>query len=235
MHRDRREHAGLEGIGEAVDVLAGQSSFSGAVRVDHQGTSVLRRAYGSMDRAHGIPATVESRFAIASGAKGLTALTVGTLLDDGTLELSTPVRPVLGADLPLVDDAVTIEHLLAHRSGIGDYFDESADGEATDYMLTVPVHRLATTEDYLQVLEGHPQVSTPGEVFAYNNSGFVVLALVAERVTGTPFPELVRQRVCIPAGMATAAFLRSDELPGDAAIGYLDAVGLRTNVLHLPV
>ena len=51
---------------------------------------------------------------------------------------------------------MTVEHLLAHRSGIGDYLDEDAGGEITDYVMPVPVHELATTEDYLAVLDGHP-------------------------------------------------------------------------------
>ena len=54
--------------------------------------------------------------------------------------------PVLGDDLPLIDDRVTVEHLLAHRSGIGDYLDEDADRDVTDYVLPVPVHQLADTE-----------------------------------------------------------------------------------------
>ena len=101
--------------------------------------------------------------------------------------------------------------------------------------MPVPVHLLASTEDYLRVLAGHRQVFAPGERFAYNNSGFVVLALIAERVSGIPFERLVQERVCEPAGMRDTAFLRSDEPAGRTALGYLDAHGLRTNVLHLPV
>ncbi len=62
-----------------------------------------------------------------------------------------------------------------------------------------------------------------------------MLALLAERASGVGFPELVDTLVCEPAGMVDTAFLRSDELPGRAARGYLAADGLRTNVLHLPV
>ena len=63
----------------------------------------------------------------------------------------------------------------------------------------------------------------------------MVLALIAGRASGTPFHELVVQRVCEPAGMADTEFLRSDELPGRAALGYLTGDGPRTNVFHLPV
>ena len=63
----------------------------------------------------------------------------------------------------------------------------------------------------------------------------MVLALLAERASGIPFHDLVTERVCAPAGMTNTAFLRSDELPGGAALGYLENTGLRTNVFHLPV
>ena len=102
-------------------------------------------------------------------------------------------------------------------------------------MLPVPVHELATTEQYLPVLDGHETVFPAGERFAYNNAGYVVLALMAERATGVEFHDLVRTLVCEPAGMTDTAFLRSDELPGRAALGYLDVDGPRTNVFHLPV
>ena len=92
--------------------------------------------------AHQLPNTVATRFAIASGTKGLTALTVVSLIDDHALDMSTTARSVLGTDLPLIGDDVTIEHLLAHRSGIGDYLDEGAGHEVTDYVLTVPPHEL---------------------------------------------------------------------------------------------
>ena len=206
------------------------AGFSGVIRIDDHVA-----AYGLANRAAGVPNTPETRFGLASGAKAFTALVVVSLIEDGLLELEMPARSLLGADLPLIDDAVTIEHLLSHRSGIGDYLDESAGGSVNDYVLPVPVHTLVDTEDFLTVLDGFPQVSPPGEQFAYNNSGFVVLALLAERAAAIPFADLVAERVCKPAGMADTEFLRSDELPPGVAVGYLEADGLRTNVLHLPV
>jgi CubicO group peptidase (beta-lactamase class C family) len=223
----------MEGLPKELDALAGKTSFSGVVRVDSGGRTEVAKAYGLAHRAHGIPNEVDTRFALASGAKGLTALTVVRLIEDGLLELATPARSLLGRDLPLVDDRVTVEHLLAHRSGIGDYLDEESDLDIDDYLMPVPVQELATTEQYLAVLDGHPQKFPPGERFAYCNSGYVVLALLAERAAGVSFHELVVQRVCEPAGMSDTEFLRSDELPDRTALGYVD--NGRTNVFHLPV
>ncbi len=220
---------------DSVDRIAAETGFSGVVRVDRDGSMEMAKAYGFAHRGFAVANTVDTQFAIASGTKGFTALAIASLAEQGSLELSTTARSVLGADLPLVGDDVTVEQLLAHRSGIGDYFDEEAYRDITDFVLTVPVHELANSEDYLRVLDGHVTTAPAGERFSYCNSGYVILALIAERATGTPFADLVQQRVCQPAGMPDTGFLRSDELPGRAAVGYLGADGLRTNVFHLPV
>jgi CubicO group peptidase (beta-lactamase class C family) len=222
-------------LGELVDGIAADVGLSGLIRVDLDGSLAVQRAYGLAHRGLGVPTTVDTQFAIASGSKGLTALAVMSLVERGELSLHTTARSVLGTDLPLIDDRVTVEQLLAHRSGIGDYLDEEEETDSNDYVLTVPVHELVTTEQFLAVLDGHPMKYEPGERFSYCNGGYIVLALLAERASGVEFHDLVDQRVCRPAGMSDTSFLRSDELPGRAAVGYLDDEGLRTNVLHLPV
>jgi CubicO group peptidase (beta-lactamase class C family) len=225
----------MGGWADAIDRLAIGTRFSGVVRVDRGGDTELLKAYGLAHRGLRLANAIDTQFCIASGTKGLTALTVITLIEEGRLELTTTARSLLAEDLPLIADDVTVEHLLAHRSGIGDYVDEEAGGAATDYVLSVAVHQLTTTEQYVPVLAEQPSKFPAGERFSYCNSGYVVLALIAERVTGTSFHDLVEQRVCVPADMRDTAFLRSDEPTGRAALGYLTADGLRTNVLHLPV
>ena len=224
-----------EQLGELIDGIAADVGLSGLIRVDLDGSLAVQRAYGLAHRGLGVPTTVDTQFAIASGSKSLTALAVMSLVEGGELGLDTTARSVLGTDLPLIDDRVTVEQLLAHRSGIGDYLDEDEVADDNDYVLTVPVHELATTEQFLAVLDGFPMKYEPGERFNYCNGGYLVLALLAERASGVQFHDLVDQRVCLPAGLTDTSFLRSDELPGRAALGYLHDEGLRTNVLHLPV
>ena len=228
--------SGVPSLKDALDDTAESTGFSGVVRVDRSGDTELSAAYGFADRGHGIPNTVETLFATASGSKTLTALAVMALVERGTLQLGTTARSLLGDDLPLVADDVTVEHLLAHRSGIGDYLDEDAVGDITDYVMPVPVHELATTEQYLPVLDGHATVFPAGERFAYNNGGYVVLALLAERASGVDFHELVRTlRAASRPEWSTPRSCAPTSCPGRAALGYLAVDGLRTNVLHLPV
>jgi CubicO group peptidase (beta-lactamase class C family) len=220
---------------EQVEALV-ESGFAGVVRLDVAGDTVLRRGFGLAERAHGRPMTADTRLAVASGSKTFTALAVLSLVEDGVLALDAPAREWLGDDLPLVPDAVTLEHLLSHRSGIGDYLDEDVEVDRDAYIMPVSVHLLADTESYVPLLEGHPAKFAPGTGFSYCNQGFVVLALIAERASGTPFHDLVRERVIERAGMRSTAYLRSDALPADAALGYVEMDGeVRSNVFHLPV
>lgn len=220
---------------EQVRRVADSNGFSGAVRVHRDGVVEVDTAFGMADRAHGIAAQTTTRFATASATKGFTALAVMRLVETGVLQLSTPVRTLLGDDLTLIDDRVTIEHLLAHRSGIGDYLDEDLIEDSSDYVMTRPVHELTDVSAFLPMLDGHEQRFEPGTKFVYTNGGYMVLALVAERASERSYHELIDELVVRPAGLTGTAFLRSDELPGDAALGYLYETGLRSNVFHLPV
>jgi CubicO group peptidase (beta-lactamase class C family) len=215
-------------IGDEVARLAGE--FSGVVSVSRGDEIEFERAHGLADRRQGVAATRDTMFAIASASKGFTALVVAGLVAEGALRWDTRLRTVLGADLPLIADDVTVEQVLAHRSGIGDYLDEEHEDE---FLLRVRMQDLIATADYLPALDGFATSFPAGERFAYCNGGFVVLAVVAERVGGGSFYDLVGERVLARAGMADTGFLRSDDLPGRAAVGYLDDG--RTNVFHLPV
>jgi CubicO group peptidase (beta-lactamase class C family) len=218
-----------------VEKIAAETGFSGVVWIDRAGEVEFAKAYGLANRAYRVPNSLDTRFGIASGSKGFTALAVVSLVQDGVVELSTTARSLLGKDLPLIADDVTVEHLLTHTSGIGDYLDEEAGTEITEYVVGA-AQELTTTEAFLPLLDGHPTKFRAGERFAYCNGGFVVLALLAERAGGVGYHDLVRERVLRPAGMTRTDFLRSDELPADAAVGYLPLDGVdRSNVFHLPV
>jgi CubicO group peptidase (beta-lactamase class C family) len=226
----------LSDLTESVRRVASETGFSGVIRIDDGDDTQLSEAYGWAHRGFQLPNTLDTQFAIASGGKGFTTLAVISLIVDGELSLDTTARAVLGDDLPLIADDVTVGHLLAHRSGIGDYIDEeSQELDSNDYVLVSPVHELASTDAFLTEVDGHPTKFAAGERFSYCNSGYIVLALIAERAGGATYHELVKERVLVPAGLADTAFLRSDEPSGRMAVGYLHPDGLRTNVLHLPV
>ena len=218
-----------------LDDAVAAEAFTGVATVDVADRRVLERCQGFIHRALRVPMTAQTRIPIASGSKAFTALAVMRLVERGELRLDQLVREVLGDDLPLIDPGVTIEHLLTHTSGIGDYLDEDSDWEASDYVLSLPVHTLTTAEAFLSMLDGHPRKFAPGERFAYCNGGYMVLAVLLERVTGDTYHEVIRRLVFDPAGLEHTGFVPLNQLPADAAPGYIFNEGNLLNTLHLPV
>ncbi len=216
-----------------LEQQARADDFSGVVRVQHRGEVLVEFACGYSDRANERAHDLETRFAVASGTKAFTALTIMSLVESGVITLDTTLRSIVLDDLPHVDEGVTIDHLLTHRSGVGDYLDEAAGHDIDDHVLgSLSAHTLRTAHDYLPLLNAHDQQVPPGEHFAYNNSGFVMLSLVIEMTTGS-YHRAVRDHVFTRAAMPDAGFFRSDDLPADTAVGYLE--NGRSNVFHLPV
>lgn len=223
----------MDQLADELERTASARSFSGVVRVEHSGRVVAELARGLAHRSEGIANASDTRFGAASVTKGLTALTVMSLVESAEITFDTPVRSILGDALPLVDERVTIEHLLTHRSGVGDYIDEDAIDDIDDHTLAGrSAHLFERPADYVELLAPLPQVASPGERFAYNNGGYVILSMIVEQVTGS-FHAAVDERVVRPAGMLESGFFRSDQLPERTALGYLRDG--RTNVFHLPV
>ncbi|GAB3553000.1 serine hydrolase domain-containing protein [Arthrobacter tumbae] len=219
----------------SIDEAVSKGVFTGVIAVDVGDQRTLERCEGFLHRALRVPLSAHTRIAIASGSKAFTALAVMRLVEDGRLRLDQPVRTLLDGDLPLIAGGVTVEHLLTHTSGMGDYLDEDAGWEVSDHVLTLPVHTLTTSEAFLPMLDGHPQQFAPGERFEYCNGGYMVLAVLLERVTGQNYHDAVQQLVFQPAGLEETAFLPLNDLPADAAPGYVFDEGNLVNTLHLPV
>jgi CubicO group peptidase (beta-lactamase class C family) len=221
-----------------LTTIAAETDFSGAA-VAHGGSGrggaerVVELVHGFADRANGRPNTLDTRFGTASATKGLTALAAASLIESGDLSFETTLRDLTSDDLPHVDPAVTVEDLLGHTSGVGDYLGEDAIGDIDDYLLSIPAQRLSDPDAYLPLVASPGQAEPPGDRFRYNNGGYVMLSVAIERATGLSFYDVVRRRVLQPAGMHDSGFFRSDRLPHRIAHGYT-ADG-RTNVFHLPV
>lgn len=223
--------------GEAwMDAVAAEHAFSGVVSVTGAGRTVVR-AYGEADRANGLPNAPDTRFAVASGTKFITALAVGALIDEGRLALDSRVRDVVRSDLPEVSPDVTIAHLLGHTSGVYDYYDEELVEDFDNYHVSIPWSFLETPRDYLPLFRGGRMKFAPGERFSYSNGGYILLGVIIEEVTGMLFREFAAKNVLAPACMDESGFFALDRLPGRTAIGYMDHPdgGWRTNVYNLPV
>ncbi len=196
-----------------VDDLAAQDAFSGMVVIARRGEVLLERAAGMADRERGVANAPATRFNIGSITKAFTQVLISQLATERKLALDDKLIRHL-PDYPdrAIAEKITLQQLLAHRSGLGDIFNERFTPAAAA--------GLRNLADHLPLFTGKPLQFEPGTDQRYSNAGYVVLGLVVERITGKSFADVARERIFVPAGMSASGWLRRDALPGDAAIGY---------------
>ena len=155
------------------------------------GQARVRRGYGMADLEAGAPAGPGTNYRLASVTKQFTAAAILLLAEDGALSLDDPVKRWLPS-LPAAADAVTLRQLLSHTSGLVDYEDHVPDG------FEGQLHDI----DVLRILERQDRtLFAPGSAYRYSNSGYALLALVAERASGMRFADYLRARIFVPLGM----------------------------------
>jgi D-alanyl-D-alanine carboxypeptidase len=200
----------------AVDSLVGLDQFSGVVVLAKGSTPVLQLVRGMADRAAGRGNGVETAFNLGSINKAFTAIAIRQLAAQGKLDLDSTLRRYW-PDYPNQEVArrVTIRQLLQHRSGIGgNIFGVPAGGSR---------HSILRLRDFLPLFVNEPLQFEPGSRQQYSNAGYVVLGLLAERLSGEDYYDYVRGHIYEPAAMRHTAHYAADSLPPDAAIGYTRA------------
>jgi CubicO group peptidase (beta-lactamase class C family) len=184
-----------------------------AFAVMHDGSIAHARGWGMADIATGVPFSPDTPTEAASLTKQFTAVAVLMLRDEGRFTLETPIRTLL-PELPAAWAAVTIHHLLTHQSGIPNYTAITGDEpEAIDGL---------TNQAALELVLADPTLDFPtGTSTAYSNTGYILLAMLVERLTNTTFGEYLQTNIFGPLGMS-ASFVNdgSRALPANAARPY---------------
>jgi len=226
----------LEQLTQAVQHAVAQTDFSGVLSIKVDGAIVFEQAYGFADRSHRVRNTLKTRFGLASGAKFLTALGIGRLIDAGRVSLSTHLAKCVNIDLPYLSQAVTLGQLLTHTSGVYDYLDEEVVSDIDQLVLPVPCYQLRRLTDYLPLLRQGPMKFPPGERFSYSNSGYILLGLVIEALSGQAYADFIQREILDRCGMSDSGYFPMDQLPERTATGYIDnREGWRSNIYHLPI
>ena len=218
-----------------------EADFHGVVHVEGDDDEPpMTLALGLADRVAGVAMHAGTRIACASTTKMLTGLTVARLVDRGDLRYEDRYADVVPLELRPrdLDPAVTLEQLLSHTSGVGDYADEY-DGPPFEaiWETTTPAG-IRGPRDTLELMRDLPRTGEPGATARYNNGAYILLGLAIEEVTGLAFPDAVRREVFEPLGMTASGFWPLDGLEPDLAVGYMppdeDHPAWRTNVYSTP-
>ncbi|NJP06026.1 MAG: beta-lactamase family protein [Chloroflexaceae bacterium] len=177
--------------------LTNAQLFSGVLLVVDHGQVIVHKGYGLADSEQGSANTPQTRFRLASLTKAFTAMAILILQHQDKLNVQDPICTYL-PDCPAEWQAITIRHLLTHTSGIPNYTD-FIEFETTEMLTT-------TTTELLSRFRDLPLAFAPGEMYSYDNSGYVLLGLIIERVSGQSYADFLQSAIFTPLGMTSTGY-----------------------------
>jgi CubicO group peptidase (beta-lactamase class C family) len=163
------------------------------VAVVQHGKIVFSNAFGVANIEDGVPVTSQTVFPVHSITKAFVGVAIMQLAEANRIQLSAPVSAYLDS-LPSAWQAVTIQQLLTHTSGLPDVWDSNSQLIDID-----------EDEAWQKVLHAPPSAQ-PGEQFQYVQTNYVLLGKIIDKLAGMPFTEFIRQRQFEPAGMKLSGF-----------------------------
>ncbi len=178
--------------------LKSSNAPGAAVLVVRDGRTVFRGGYGVTDLRTMHPITPQTDFRLASFTKQFTAACIMLLVKDGKLHYDDHLTDIF-PDFPAYGKPITIRNLLNHTSGLPDYEDI-----LTKQYPDTPDEKIPQILDagVLKLLEEQRAGKfPPGAKWEYSNSGYAVLAMIVEKVSGKPFGEFLHERIFVPLRM----------------------------------
>lgn len=178
------------GIKEAID-----RNFRGNIYVVQGGKVLCESVTGFADLANKIPNTIDTKFASASAGKVFVAAGILQLIEQGKMKFDDTLGDLIDIPFNAIDKEVMVRQLLTHTSGVPDYFDENVMDEYEELWIDYPNYKIRHNSDLLPLFINKPMMYPKGEKFQYNNSGYVLLAMIMEKVTGKYFDRYLKENI----------------------------------------
>lgn len=210
--------------------------FRGNIYIVQNDRVLCERVSGFADLPNEIPNTLETRFASASAGKAFVAAGILQLIEGGRIRFHDTLGTLLDIPLNDIDKDVTVRQLLNHTSGVPDYFDESVMDEYEELWADYPNYKIRHNSDLLPLFINKPMMYPKGTKFQYNNSGYVLLAMIMEKVTGMYFDQYLKENIFDICGMEATGYYELDKLPAGCASNYIycaDTNEYRTNIFSV--
>lgn len=190
-----------------------------AALVIQDGKVVLRRGYGMANLELGVPVSPDMVFELGSITKQFTAASILLLQERGQVRVEDEITKYL-PDYPTHGQKITVEHLLTHTSGIPSY---------TGMPEWLPrVREDMKLADLIAIFKDKPLEFNPGERWVYNNSGYILLGAIVEKVSGKSYEQFVEEEIFRKLGMAHSRYGHAQEIVPRRATGYMrDDQGVR--------
>lgn len=213
-------------------------NFRGNIFILKDEKVICNFSNGYADLPNEIPNTVETKFASASAGKVFIAVAILQLIENGKIKFDDTLEKFLDIEFSTIDKDVTVKQLLTHTSGVPDYFDESVMDEYEELWKDFPNYKIRHNNDLFPLFINKPMMYPKGEKFQYNNSGYVLLASIIEKVSGMYFDEYLQKNIFEPCKMFSTGYYELDKLPAKCANNYIyceDTKDFRTNIFSVDV
>lgn len=206
--------AGELTLPEKLDAIAAEAFAKdgpgGSVIVVQDGKTLLRKGYGMADLELGVPVKPEMVFRIGSMGKQFTAVAILQLVKEGKVKFEDPLSKYV-PDFPGAE-AITVEQLLTHTSGIRSYND-------------VPSALIGIREDKtpMQLVEGirnEKPAFAPGESWMYSNSGYLFLGIIIEKASGMKYADYMQTKLFTPLGLKNTFVEDEGQIVAGRVKGY---------------
>ncbi len=195
-----------------------------AIIVRKDGQTIFRRGYGMADLELGVAVEPDMIFRLGSITKQFTAMSILMLAQEGKLGLQDEITRFL-PDYPTRGKRITVEHLLTHTSGIQSY---------TDMPEWLPLWRKDfTVKELVDLFKDKPMQFEPGSSWAYNNSGYILLGAIIEKLSGKAYGDFVTERIFKPLGMKGSSYGSTERIIPHRVPGYQADKGGFVNAPYL--
>ena len=200
-----------------ADAYIKAAGIQGSVLLAKNGKVILAKGYGLANIELDVPNKPETKFRLGSITKQFTAASILQLQEKGKLKVDDPISKYIPGT-PAAWSGITIHHLLTHTSGIHSYTDD----------VGYPAHmrdKTATPLDFIQRFRDRPLDFAPGEKFHYDNSGYFLLGVIIEQVSGVKYEDYLRRNIFEPLRMEATGYDWPTTILKDRASGYSKGVG----------
>ena len=191
-----------------------QQGFNGTILVAQKGEILLNKGYGLANQEWEAPNTPQTKFAIGSMTKAFTSMAIMMLQEKGQLSVQDPICKYM-SDCPATWKSITLHHLLTHTSGIYNYTDLYSQLKDK-----VNVCREYKPVEVIAFFKDLPLDFEPGSSWKYSNSGYFLLGVVIEKVSGESYETFMQKNILQPLGMSDSGYDRSNMVVKNRASGY---------------
>lgn len=202
-----------EQLDKLLNLYHEYGQFNGSVLVAEQGEVIYKKGFGMANMEWDIPNEPNTKHRLGSITKQFTAMLILQLVADGAVDLEAPITSYLPDYPKETGDQITIHHLLTHTSGIPNYtsFPNFFKEESRNPY---------TPDEFVEVFAHKKLDFAPGERFSYSNSGYFLLGVVAEKLTGKTYEQLLHDNIFTPAGMNDTGYDNHEDIVKNRATGY---------------